>query len=491
MTLSFNQAYKEWRNKARGYSLLSIIDCAISVLHADSASKIDDLRKAPWHVLLIVKWACQDRMNRLSFGNSISQTEFDRLRQSLWDLSDRFDVGITVSRPAQLFFRQLIRPQIDFQKKDSLNFVREAALLCIQEKNSRLRLMFSEKTGLSVEDFIDLSVAITAIVISDGKIFDASKFSSLRAAYGEGVDRFVDLIALDANGVLDFFRAIPDANQKVASEFYEFPAISRYPFLKIGQRLVCWHKSVFFRGMENIVHSIMSENGQEYMRDFTRLFERHVVSQSKLIPCPFFDEDVLRGWLPAGSKVPDGLLSFDRVNVFVESKAGMFDESIKVVGNADIFMSKTRMLQKAIEQARSASVGLRASPLAPDAAKNSEIDYLLIVTNKEISVSRGDRLAAMCGCDFAGDEGYLSLVRVYVMSIDDFERMIAGIFSGKRSLPDFLRSCVARDSAPETAVFLFSQHLDADGFPASASEIVGQALNNANQRLAIALGHES
>ena len=59
--VSFTDAYKEWRNRARKYNLESIVNGAIDVLAEASSDAVEELQKAPWLTMLMVKWACQDR----------------------------------------------------------------------------------------------------------------------------------------------------------------------------------------------------------------------------------------------------------------------------------------------------------------------------------------------------------------------------------------------------------------------------------------------
>lgn len=416
----------------------------------------------------------------------------DALRQELWDLSGRFEGGISKTKPAKLFLRQLLRQQFDFQKELSPAFLREVALLEAQPPNSRLRAMFRETTGLEVEDYADLSVALYAEVIGGSRRTGLRAFSALRRSYGERVDIFFSLVSRDIYQLVDYFRSIPDAKRKVASEYFEFPLISRYPFYRVGDQLIVWHPAVFYRGMENLVHATMSEHGQAYMAEFTRLFERHVISEAMSFFCKFYNENDLIKFIPRESQVVDGLMAFDFSNIFIEAKAGMFDESVKVAGNADIFSSKVVMLRKAIEQARSVSRGLRAVSSAPENVLEAKLEFLLVVTNKEIGVSRGDRLVEMCQCQLKEDEseGRLPLEHIYFLSIDDFERLISGFDGDHSGLPSMLSRCVERDSSPESSVFYFSQHLDVEGFKRKTSAVVDAALERANQRLARNLGVE-
>jgi hypothetical protein len=143
----------------------------------------------------------------------------------------------------------------------------------------------------------------------------------------------------------------------------------------------------------------------------------------------------------------------------IESKAGLFDESVMVTGDSKILAHKTKALQMAIAQGWSASVGLRIAQKAPAPALRASKDYLLVVTNKELNASRGTTLhemypAGKLDCPNPAAELYLPLQRVYVVSVDDFERLMAAAKTSGFDVPQFLEKCVEADSDPSTSKFL-------------------------------------
>ena len=490
----FNDAYKQWRNRARKFSRESIVNLAIHVLCEPCPDVETDLRKAPWLTLLMVKWVCQDRHLDRRLSPAISPAQFDDLRQRLWEFPERVDRPGRDTMPGRLFRRQAVRPQIGFQRDLSRSFVREGALLVEQGEDYSLRELFRAKTGLDVPEFIDLSVATFGATMRGERVVDDAWFSSLRKVYtAEVLSSFQSCVARTLPELVAFCRSLRDAKRKVASEYFEFPVLTRYPFLRREDAMICWHPTVLYRGLESLVHSVLSEEGQQYMDRFSGLFERHVVRQAKQVPAPFFDEDALRGWIAANTKVPDGLLSFPGCNVFVESKAGLFDESMMAVGNSEMFSHKTRAIRKAVEQAWATSVSLRGERRAPACVLGADVDYLLIVTNKELVVGRGTVLAEMYPkgtLDYPNSETerLLPLNRIYLLTIDDFERLTNGAADRQIDLPAFLSSCVADDSTPERALHLFEQHLERRRVPVRFSQVVEKAVEDSLARLKAALG---
>ena len=491
--MSFTDAYKAWRNRARKFNLESIVSGAIDVLGDASSDPVEELAKAPWLTMLMVKWACQDRYPGRTYLPSISPEQLYELRQRLWEFPDGLDRGDPNGIPLGLFMRQLFHPQLGFQRGFSKSFVREAALLAKQRDDYPLRKLFKQRTGFDVLVFIDLSIAMCNEIMSGKRVFGDAHLSRLNVAYTpEMISSFQRSISRTFPELVEFCRSLPDARRKVASERFEFPILSRYPFFRSGSAMVCWHPMVFYRGLESFVHSVLSEEGQEYMKRFSRLFEWHVVAEAGNVPAPFINEDALRDFIAPDTRVPDGLLSFPGCNVFIESKAGLYHESVMTVGNREMFSHKMRAIRMAVGQAWATSVSLREQCRAPVEVLDADADYLLIVTNKELGASKGTALASMYPegtLDYPNAEAESLLPRnhIYVLSIDDFERLTRAASSGQIELPGFLASCVRDDEGPETALHLFEQHLNRRKVPLLFSDTVEKAIEAGLQRVQRAL----
>ncbi len=491
--MSFTDAYKEWRNRARRFNIESIVSGAIDVLGERSPDPVEELGRAPWLTMLMVKWACQDRFPGRAHLPSISLEQLDDLRQRLWKFPERLDRSDRNEMPLGLFMRQLTRPQLGFQRGFSKSFVREAALLAEQREDYPLRRLFKKRSGIDVLEFIDLGLGTFGKILDGNRVLGDAYLSSLHGAYTPAVTAsFQRSLSRTFPELLEFCRSLPDARCKVASEYFEFPILTRYPFFRSGNAMICWHPMVFYRGLENFVHSVLSEEGQEYMQRFGRLFERHVVTEARKVPAEFVDEVGLRSFIAADTKVPDGLLSFPGCNVFIEAKAGLYHESVMTVGNSGIFAHKTRAIRTAVGQAWATSVSLRNVRRAPPRVLEAETDYLLIVTNKELGASRGTGLVSMYPdgtLDYPNSdaERFLPYKHIYVLTIDDFERLTNAAMSGQIELPVFLESCVRDDEQPETAKLLFEQHLNTREVHLRFSQTVEQAVESSLERLGRAL----
>jgi hypothetical protein len=115
-----------------------------------------------------------------------------------------------------------------------------------------------------------------------------------------------------------------------------------------------------------------------------------------------------------------------------------------------------------------------------------------VVTNRELNASKGTSLQKIYPIgtlDYPNADArrHLSLDRVYVLSVDDFERLVAAVKNDGVYLPNALARCVADDRDRSTAKFLFHQHLDAQRIRNGRSRLLDAALDDVSRRLESAL----
>ena len=189
--MSFTEAYKAWRNQARKFNPESIVRGAIDVLGERASDRVEELQKAPWLTMLMVKWACQDRFPGRAHLPSISPEQLYELRQRLWKFPGRLDMRGDNEMPLGLFMRQLTRPQLGFQREFSKSFVREAAMLAEQSEDYPLRRLFKKGCGFDVLEFIDLGLgAFGAILRGDrvlGGVILVWRYANRDGAKGYGL----------------------------------------------------------------------------------------------------------------------------------------------------------------------------------------------------------------------------------------------------------------------------------------------------------------
>lgn len=491
METPFNDLYKEFRNRLRPFSPTSIVNAAIRTLRSRSEPGLTQLQMQPWQVLLIVKWALQDKMCSEKFGSAISIAEFDALRQHIHDMSNRMSLG---PGGFTLKFRRLINPQIVFQRRFTPAFVREFALLTALDTQHPLQEAFRTRAGIDAQDFMDLAFAAYARVLDDHRKVSLAWYAPLGEHYGmDVIRRFSQAVSADIRELTDFLRALPECSIRRASEYFEVSPIRRFPFVRLDEALECWHPMIFYRAMEEMVHLTMAGAGVEYIEPFSKIFERHAIGDASTVPVEFFNEQQLRQILGSDAQTPDGLLSAADTNIFVETKAGIFDDAFMAVGSPEILYGRTKQVRDAIRQGWNASRQIRSSSHAGHKVRTAGRDYLLVVTNREIGLGSGRNLLALYpegrAVELAAEaSAQLPPENIFIISIDDFERLNAAARAKTLDIAAFLRRCAERDSDPTTAKYYFDQHLTSERVDYGWSQLVQDALDSSEERIRSALG---
>ena len=142
-------AYKEIRNRLRKYKPTSVLSRALEVLWQPAPDRMEELKRAPWQVLLLVKWALLDKEASDLHGQEMPMQVFDGIRQQLWSLPDRVDMLSKGAMPVRLFMRRMFFQQVEFQRRITPSFVRQPAILADLPADHSLLSLFRSKTGLA------------------------------------------------------------------------------------------------------------------------------------------------------------------------------------------------------------------------------------------------------------------------------------------------------------------------------------------------------
>jgi len=388
-SLDYYTAYKGIRNRLRRFKPSSVLSRALEVLWQPADSKMAELQRAPWNVLLLVKWALLDKHASDRLGQGMPMKTFDGIRQELWCFPDRVDMVRKGTMPARLFLRRMLFQQVEFQRRITPGFVRQPALLASLPVEHPLNILFRAKAGLEPLDFLDLGLAAHGVILNDRAQMGRGWFEPLVSAYGpDKINAFLRRVSANYQELTAYMRSLPDADERKASEYFQFTSLKRVPFLRTQGAYQCWHPMVFLRGMEEFAHLLMSEAGADYVERFSKVFERHIVAEIGKACGHFYDEAALRKFFGGAIELPDAAIPMGAFNLIVEVKAGLFDDSLMAIGDPEIFRHKTKALAKAIQQGWSASVAFR-KPDAPADLRNGTEDYLFVVTNKPVNVGSG------------------------------------------------------------------------------------------------------
>jgi hypothetical protein len=488
--LDYYSAYKGIRNRLRKFKPSSVLSRALEVLWQPADSKLDELQRAPWNVMLLVKWALLDKHASDHLGQDMPMKAFDSIRQELWSFPDRVDMVRKGAMPICLFMRRMLFQQVEFQRPITPGFVRQPALLASLPTEHPLRVLFRTKAGLEPLDFLDLGLATHGVILDGRAQMTRGWFEPLLSAYGpKKINAILRCVSADYSELMAYMRGLPDADKRQASEYFHFTPLKRLPFLRTQGAYQCWHPMVFLRGMEEFTHLLMSEAGAEYMQRFSKVFERHIIAEIGKTCGHFYDEPALRKLFGRAIELPDAAIPMGFFNLIVEVKAGLFDDSLMAIGDPEILRHQTKALAKAVQQGWSASLAFR-KPNSPADLRNGTEDYLFVVTNKPLNVGSGVDLQSIYPkgeLEYPSEEvkALLPLERIYFVSVGEFERLIASA-GDAFSLHAFLRETVRLDANPATGKTFFDEHLRAfSGL--KESSFLTDALQDSHNRIERAL----
>lgn len=485
--VSFAAAHQEMMRAMRPYSAESIIDAALRILRMPGLGQVDQLRAAPWQTLLLVKWALESPEVQSVRRPAIPQHEFDNLRQRLHAIWGWADVP---HASGHLLMRQIINAQIEFQRPPTFSFMRQPALIARLPKGHLLRQKFLELFGVEPDVYLDLAYTTLAAVYDKRDVFTREWYTPLEAAYGEqAITTFIGLLARDLQGLRKELARAPDDKPK-PSELFEFPLLSHFPlYLRPDGIYESWHPTVMSRGLEMFVHRRFSALGPTYTEKYGEVFESYVIELLQETGLPFLDDNALRGIVGASASVPEAAVCLDDCNVFIEVKMGLFPDSLFVEESPAHLRNRTKAVRKAIKQGWSISASLRASNYHTGRTLSQEKDFLIVVTNRELNLSRGDLFASMFAS--AGGEQYLlaqaeqtlPLANVLFVSIDDFERLVGMLRTGTITLSQFLHDVATANARPDTSAYYLGDHLSRRDTGWPLSTLMAGAVEACTERL--------
>lgn len=453
--------HKSIVNRLRRYSGESIVDLALHMLWHPPSGKLETLKTFPWLTLLLVKWALQDNMVRIRVGSRISQHEFDQLRQMVWDAPEKQNEKSNV----WLMLRSILNVQIAFQRGPSWAFLRWPALYDRLDPKSRSRRQFREVIGMEPAEFLDLAYGMYATVLTDAMPLNPDWLAPFRPRYGSCVDKMYELFVRDLTGIRTELQA--DLAQRIRGkqELYEFPYLHRFPFIRLRDGDVyCWHPLVFARGLEEAVHLRLSSLGKEYVDDFSLVFEQYVTEVAMESGIPALTESAYKDLVGGHAHSVEVILEGENCNIFIEAKMSLFADDVMVQDSEIAIYQKTKRVREAIKQGWRVGKAVRNSESPLKNRFHTKEDYLLVVTSRELIIGNGEsllRLYPSNSFDYPDDDAKkrLPLSNVFIVSIEDFDVLMANVKAGTINLTKFLRDAVSDNQQSDTARLFFSDFI--------------------------------
>ena len=484
-------AYKSILNRLRKYSATSIADLALQILWNSPSGEAEEVRSAPWLTLLLVKWAIQDNLVQLRVGPPIPPVVFDNLRQELWKLQGpNHDEKPNV----WVMLRYLVHVQVEFQRSESWGFLRWPALYARLEKGSTNRKQFFESMGLEPEDFLDLVHGLYAPVLLRQMPIGKDYLSPFRSTYGNKVDRIYELFVRELHSLRQEMQSEAAQRIRGKQELYEFPYLRRFPFLRLRDgRLHCWHPRVFARGLEDAVQLRLSNLGEDYVNEFSRVFEQYIIELATGCGLPMLDEATYKTQMGGHTPAVEVIFEGDGCNIFVEAKMSLFNDDVLLQDNEQVIYHKTKQIRKAIKQGWKVGELIRQPESNFGARFQKGLDFLIVVTNRELHLGTGERMQMLYppgefNYPDADAQQRLPLSNVFIVSIEDFERTVGCVAAGELNLSAVLKDAVAANQSGDTARMFFYEFLGKHTKNWSIPTVMLDARCAAEDRIAAALG---
>ncbi len=462
--VGIEEAYRTIRNRLRKYSASSIIDAALLILWNPPPNKLEEIRGAPWLTLLIVKWALQDNGVNLRIGAAIPMEEMNRIRQELWDLPEKVRDNAAPTN-ILLMLRKIMHAQVEFQRLESQGFMRWAALYARIPEDRNERRQFRDAFGMEPDVFMVLSFALYAAVLSGEMPIEREWMLPMRETYGASVDRIYEIFSRDIASLREELQK--DAAQKIrgTAELYEFPYVKRFPLVTMRDgKIHCWHRLVFARGIEEIVHLRLSElYGGEYTLSFSRVFEEYVTELVVESGLPVLCETEYKAIAGGHAAAVEAVIASDNCNIFVEAKMSLFADDVLLQDSPIAAYQKTKRVRDAITQGWKVGEHVRKCAGLGERFQKP-YDFLLVVTSRELFVGGGEMLQRLFPPEEFGypDENAarrLPLSNVFVMGIEEFERLIGSVKAGEVNLSELLHEAAILNHDGPTSRIFFSDFL--------------------------------
>lgn len=489
------------RNKLRRFRLDSILEVAMKLLHGEFDTPEQELQSLPWLMLLLVKWALEDKMVHSNVGKAITPEELVELQKLLWNSSgDARGANGLLTTNVVRYIRSIAYVQVQFQRSETIDFVRWPALIARLHPNHTLRKQFDAKFGLSPDDFLDMTLAVYARIMAGKEPLDEKFLSSMRVACGDKVDTLLGLLSRDVPALRALLGAEASQQRKtVAQEMLEFPVFKGFPLVRNPHgAYFTWHRKVFARAVDEFIHTHLSPEGSDYAQPYGEIFERYVVELAKATSLDALDEKTFWNIVGKDKHAVEIILRDGESNVFVEAKFGVYQDEYVTLDDTGYTKAKLTKLRDGVAKAADVSQRLSADARLAAFAARSE-DFLLLVTNRHLHLPTGRQLETMSSEQFSTiDEGAklvttdkLPIENIFVLSLGEYESLMTVVAERKVALAHLLKELAFDFREPSTWRLDFSQmaaeKLHDKGLGIVTPQLLKAATDRAMSRLAAAL----
>jgi len=469
----FFGAYKTIRNNFRKYDTTAFIEGCFNYLHHPTKNDLEQLRKHPWLVFLLIKWVIGDEqsftLRRAIPSNSDISTAIQRM----------LDLGENARYPSDfehhtLFFRSIAYQQFIYQEEFKFSHLaRQFILFGALPPDHFIKIEFHNLTELSVEVFLELSfILFMCFSKGDVHVIDQNFFSPLINKYSiHEINIFLRA----------FSKPFPEIKTQVnarnngkiqAEEYYEQTPFLAFPLVEDGTRFICTERHVLLRCIEHFIYDRMKIwDAQKFMNEFGYIFERSVETAIQHSKLPYTTEAKLRETFGHNRNLVDFIIEDSNSSVFVDAKAVEMAYQGKVAHLCEVVEDKALSILKAIKQANEVITSLLNFTDNHCVLRRTTNNYLIVVTYKDLFLGNGVTFyegiakASVDTIRAKYPNGGIPLENMYFLNIDEFELLSEAIANGHIGLVEGLEKAKVADSNAHTKKFNFFLHIASWNIP--------------------------
>ena len=467
---NYFEAFKRIRNGIGKYDAREIVLGCLQRLHAKEAETIQNMqRQPPWNQLLLIKWAVVYGDFTSNGKRTLTQQDLNGLLNSITNIGGSVPLPQTVNHPLVLLraigYQQFWHQEI----RHPIALLRQGILFGKLDRSHSFQRWFEEETSVSLDNFIDLSFMVYARFCEpDIHFIHEAFFQPVAASFPPAcVANFLQATSRTPVQLREYLVGLETESHE-PSEYYERTPLVRFPFLDLGGRYFYYSFKVLMHSLANFAYDTLRQRDpQAFMEKFGRIFEDYVLLGIASTGVRFYDEEALRRFVQRDSHVVDGLVLDADVNVFVEAKGVEVGHlGMTSYRPGDVTNAVKSSVIKGISQGMDVVRVLTKLNSLPGGNLTRSRNFLLLVTYKDLFLGTGQdfyesfggvRLESALGC--AMQDAPIPLDQIYIVSIDEFDYLIACIASGKSSFSQVFGHAYQKDSDPNTKRLNLIQHL--------------------------------
>ncbi len=465
---NFLKGFGKLRKEFKKYSSLGLINqIVIFLYHNFELKSQDQLGKAPWAQLLLIKWILIDP----DFGRSSkdpTQDQAIKVMEMAMKLQDKTRLPSDYPN-LFLFMRSIVYQQAaPYQNNIALTqLARQKLLFSTLPDNHPLTALIRKEFGLSIDVILELSLSVLVRYMKNpSSTFNVDYFSAINCGYPLGtVEKYLALISADI-GRLRKYLYDKSPPGRMVEEYNEQSPLSQLPLIHINNVYVCWYPTMLFRCLETFVFDkLRAKNPDNFMPIFGSIFEKYVENSLVESSLQYFPEKTIKP-LIGDAKCVDFIITENHSITFVDAKGVEMPAEAKTAHDPNVIKKRVgHTIVKAIEQAYSTLNNLDRLSSVIDQSYIEKIPYALVVTYKEHYLGNGLRFSDSVAKDEMATikANYpncdIPLENIFFVNIEELDSLCEAVRQGKTTLTRMFEFAKEADLHPETSCFTFSQHL--------------------------------